>query len=122
MLPEFPLIIADESVDFRIIHGLRAKGYNVHSIITDSPGITDSRVIEIAIEKNGFILTEDKDFGDELVYRRSDKVGSLLLRISDMAVDARNNLVIDTIINHGKELKGCFSVLTARKLRVRKYL
>ncbi len=87
MLPDFPLIIADESVDARIIRSLVDHGYNVYAIIYESPGITDTHVIEIAIEKNGFIITEDKDFGDELVYKKTQKIGSLLLRISDLPIE-----------------------------------
>jgi len=48
MLPDFPLIIADESVDGRIIKHLEKQGYSVYSISAQSAGITDSQVIEIA--------------------------------------------------------------------------
>lgn len=122
MSPDFPLIIADESVDFRIIRNLESNGYSVYSIITLTPGITDTQVIEIAKEKKGYILTEDKDFGDELVYRKTHKVGGMLLRIQGLPIDARIKLVIDALTQHGKELNNCFSVLTSKKLRIRKFM
>ena len=61
-------IVADESVDFRIISGLRQVGLNVLAIIELQPSITDNTVLNIACENEALLLTEDKDFG-ELVFR-----------------------------------------------------
>jgi predicted nuclease of predicted toxin-antitoxin system len=122
MSPDFPVIVADESVDSRIIKSLVGKGYSVYSIARETPGITDSVVIEIAVEKQAYIITEDKDFGDELVYRKKQSVGGMLLRMPDVPIESRIKLVVDTFLLHGKELNNCFSVLTSKKLRIRKYL
>lgn len=122
MLSEIPLIIADESVDARIIKGLTENGFDVFSIASQCHGITDSRVIELAHEMQGFILTEDKDFGDELVYKKAMSIGSMLLRFSEVPIEQRTRLVIDTLKFHYPEMKNCFSVLTSKKLRVRKYI
>jgi predicted nuclease of predicted toxin-antitoxin system len=119
---DFPLIIADESVDSRIITGLIKQGYSVYSILAETPGITDTHVIEIAVERKGFIITEDKDFGDELVYRKTHKIGGMLLRLQDMLIEPRVNLVIETLALHSKDLNHCFSVLTSKKLRIRKFM
>jgi predicted nuclease of predicted toxin-antitoxin system len=85
------LIIADESVDGRIICALLDDGYLVYAIINKNPGVPDSEVIEIAVENSGYIITEDKDFGDELVYRKMQNVGSMLLRIADIPIELRVN-------------------------------
>ena len=121
MLPDFPLIIADESVDVRIIKDLISQGYSVHSIMLESPGIADVNVIRIAFENNGFILTEDKDFGDELVYRKGHSIGSLLLRIADLTIENRIELVRNTLTLYGEKMRWSFSVLTSKKLRIRPY-
>lgn len=121
MLPDFPVIIADESVDSRIIRNLEKNGFRIYSIADEVPGISDKRVMDLAIEKNGFIITEDKDFGDELVYRKTQSIGSMLLRVSDLPVASKVRLVVETIQHHADDLKDCFSVLTAKKLRIRKY-
>ncbi len=121
MSHNFSLIIADESVDVRIIKSLIENGYAVYSIIVETPGITDLNVIRIAFEKNGFIITEDKDFGDELVYRKAHNIGALLLRISDMVISDRIELVKNTFALHSEQMRWSFSVLTSKKLRIRKY-
>ena len=122
MSHDFPLIIADESVDSRIIKELRNHGFSVYSIRTETPGIPDGRVIEIAFEKNGYIITEDKDFGDELVYKRIKNIGSMLIRFQDLPIQTRIHLVIEALSVHGNNLHNCFSVLTSKKLRIRRYI
>lgn len=118
---DFPLIIADESVDYRIVTSLLNNGFEVFSISKECPGLKDSEVIELAVEKNGFILTEDKDFGDELVYKRDSRVGGLLLRLSDQPISNKIHLIHDVFSKHLENLNGNFSVLSAKKLRIRKY-
>jgi len=54
MLRDFPLIIADESVDERIIRCLRIEGYRVYSISDETLGISVFQVIDIAIENQGY--------------------------------------------------------------------
>src|SRR5438046_2175115 len=120
MLPEFPTVIADESVDARIIRSLVGNGYNVFSIREKQPGLSDSSVIKIALEMKGFIITEDKDFGNEIVYKKTLATGTLLLRISDIPIESRLHLVLYTLSEQAGNLLGSFSVLTSKRLRIRK--
>lgn len=121
MLFKFPVIIADESVDARIIAGLVQGGYSVISVAQESPGISDTDVIALAMERSGYIITEDKDFGDELVYRKVEQIGSMLLRITETPAAQKVRIVVQTIDAHGNELLGAFAVLSQKKLRIRQY-
>ena len=51
MLHSFPLIVADESVDGRIILALKDAGYEVLSIAADYLGISDREVIGLVFRK-----------------------------------------------------------------------
>lgn len=73
MSNKFPLIIADESTDGIIVEALKEAGYDIFSIQQTMPGTDDLNIIAMAAIKSGFILTEDKDFGDELVFKKSFK-------------------------------------------------
>lgn len=53
MLHSFPLIVADESVDGRIISALKDAGYEVLSIAADYPGISDREVIGVGLQEKG---------------------------------------------------------------------
>ncbi len=47
----FPLIVADESVDRRILVALQAAGYKIYLIAQNDAGSDDSEVIKIALKK-----------------------------------------------------------------------
>ena len=113
-------ILADESVDYRIIRFLRLQSYNVLAIIDNDASITDIEVLEKANEHNALLLTEDKDFG-ELVFRsKLVHKGILLLRFQEADIDAQNKKVYQLLENHHSQLTNNFSVLSDKKLRIRK--
>ena len=113
-------LLADESVDFGIIEALRTNGYEVEAIIEIGPSIDDDEVLEIAIEKDVILLTEDKDFG-ELTYRlKKPNRGILLIRLSGLTIEKKVEMVLETLDKHMEELKNHFSVLSVNKLRIRK--
>lgn len=60
-------IVADESVDYRIVTELRNNEFDIYSIAEQQPSIQDESVLKIACDNNALLLTEDKDFG-ELVF------------------------------------------------------
>ena len=61
----------DESTDARITEALMEAGYKIYSIQEMMPGTDDIDIIQLAADKQAHILTEDKDFGDELVFRKN---------------------------------------------------
>ncbi len=122
MLPDFPTIVADESVDGRIVQLFQELGYHVISIAKVYPGISDSAVIEVALQRSGYIITEDKDFGDELVFKAPYlKVPTLLLRLSGISIEEKKMPISFIFKHHSNEIKESFSVLSAHKLRMRKF-
>jgi predicted nuclease of predicted toxin-antitoxin system len=58
------MILADENIHGFIIKTLRTAGFEVASVREHASGIRDEKVIELAIENNYLLLTEDKDFGE----------------------------------------------------------
>jgi len=61
--------LANENVPVASIRRLRAAGYDVASVIEDSPGATDEAILWQAHTEQRIILTFDRDYG-ELIYRR----------------------------------------------------
>ncbi len=57
-------VVADESVDFRIVISLRDIGFSVYSIAEEIPSITDQSVLSIAVDKKALLITEDKILGN----------------------------------------------------------
>ncbi len=120
MLNKFPLIIIDESVDARISEALREDNFDLLCIQEIMPGTSDIEIIKFATEKGGYILTEDKDFGDELVFRKYFHCGAILLRSKGIEIGEKNRLILSALYNHREELLNAFSVLNKNKLRIRK--
>lgn len=110
-------IVADESVDFRIVTALRAAGLIVYSVAEELPSITDISVLSIAVEKRALLITEDKDFG-ELVFRlKLPHSGVLLIRIEE--AHHKLSSVIAGIKEHYKDMMNKFSVINDNKLRIK---
>jgi predicted nuclease of predicted toxin-antitoxin system len=110
-------IVADESVDFRIVVQLRQIGLTVYAIVEQQPSIKDEEVLSIANENDALLITEDKDFG-ELVFRlQLPHRGILLIRIAD--VQKKIASVVRTIAKYHAELLNKFSVINGNKLRIK---
>ncbi len=45
------IFLADESVEFSVIHAFREMGYDVFSISESSPSIPDNEVLKIAYDQ-----------------------------------------------------------------------
>ena len=60
--------LADEYCDAGLVGHMRECEYDVLFVKEDSPGITDTEVLQRAFKEKRILITEDKDFG-ELVYR-----------------------------------------------------
>jgi len=112
-----PQIVADESVDFRIVVQLRNKELSVYSIMEQQPSIKDEVVLKVAHENNALLITEDKDFG-ELVFRlRLPHSGVLLIKIEEPS--QKIPIVVEAVVKNYNELIGKFSVVDSNKLRIR---
>jgi predicted nuclease of predicted toxin-antitoxin system len=110
-------IVADESVDARIVTKLRLASFYVFSIAENLSSIADEGVLEIAVSKNALLITEDKDFG-ELVFRfRLNHKGILLLRLTEQPKNIE--IAVQMIVQNYNDILGKFSVLNENKLRIR---
>ncbi len=110
-------VVADESVDFRIVIQLREIGISVYAIAEEIPSITDKLVLSIAFERNALLITEDKDFG-ELVFRlQLPHRGILLIRIPE--AHYKIFIVTEAIRQHYREMVNKFSVINNTKLRIK---
>ena len=79
-MPAEERFLADEGVDFRLVTALRER-YPVVSIAEENPSITDDEVLQLAVETDSVLLTEDKDFG-EMVFRRGLQPGQPVFLVS----------------------------------------
>jgi predicted nuclease of predicted toxin-antitoxin system len=112
-------LLADESVDFRIVKALRENDFEVDAIIEISFGITDEEVLKLANELEAVLITSDKDFG-ELTYRlKKSSFGIILLRFQNIKIEQQIELVLEILDKYESELEYKFTVVTNDKIRIK---
>jgi predicted nuclease of predicted toxin-antitoxin system len=116
---DFP-IVADENIDFRLIKRLRESDFEVFSIAESSFGIMDTNVLIIATQRNSFLITEDKDFGDLAIRDNKPHNGILLIRRKRLTALEQIEVIMDILLNRSEELNKCFSVLRDGNLIIRR--
>lgn len=113
------MILADENVDLRIIRALRGSGIEVISIFEISKGITDSKIIELAIETNMILLTEDKDFGEWVFAHKQKGLSVIFLRYQFKELDKIILSLLSVLGDSAKAFHGFYTTITPRKIRQR---
>ncbi len=74
------MIVFDENVEEYWIQLIKTKGYEYLSIREKYQGVSDYKVIEIARNVKGLLVTEDKDFGELLFAHKVEKLAVLFMR------------------------------------------
>ena len=115
-------IVADESVDYRIVTALVDDGFDLYAIVCESLGITDGEVLACAAQRNSLLLTEDSDFG-EWVFAHGQKGGNILyLRYGQIDLREIVRAIILVLRNYKNEAVNRFTVITPKKIRTREIL
>ena len=113
------MILADENIHGFIIKALREAGFDVISVRESASGSKDEVVIEMALQYNYILLTEDKDFGEWIFAHHIKDLSVLFLRYSfnefqEMAQTLTHLLKTQTFD------RPFFTTITTKKIRVRK--
>jgi predicted nuclease of predicted toxin-antitoxin system len=112
-------ILADESLDFRIVTELKREGFNIISVLKDYRGSSDKKVLELARQYNAILITEDSDFGEWVFAHKEKGISVIFLRYK---VDELKNIkgsLINLLNRCGDSLYGKFVVITVKKVRIR---
>ncbi len=115
-------IVADESVDYRIVTALIEDGFAVYAIVHECPGITDSEVLACAAQRNSLLLTEDSDFGEWVFAHGQRGVSILYVRYGQSDLKEIIRAVRLVLNNLNNEEVNRFTVITPKKIRTREIL
>ncbi|MCK9304175.1 MAG: DUF5615 family PIN-like protein [Bacteroidales bacterium] len=109
--------IVDECTGPSVAAWLRDQNYDVFSVFEDSRGMNDDDIIKKAYEENWILITNDKDFGEQ-VYRdgRLHK-GVILLRLKDEAASSKIFVLSQLLQNHKKKVADTFVIATENQVR-----
>lgn len=115
--------LANENFPLNSIKLLKNAGYNVASVIEDTPGAKDHDVLERAHAEKRIVMTFDRDYG-ELIYKHKLLApdGVVYFRFDPSTPEEPAKILLD-IIERGKtSLSGKFTVVERGRIRQRPIL
>lgn len=112
-------IVADESLDYRIVKRLRHNGFEVDSILEQVPGITDIEVMEYAFERNSILITEDSDFGEWVFVHKTRNKGIIFLRYHVKDIESISDSLLQVLNRYKERIFYKFVVISVKKIRIR---
>ena len=113
--------LANENFPYPSIKLLREKGFEIVSIGEEYSGISDERVLKIAVEKKLVILTFDRDYG-ELIFKYMKETPPAVVYFrtkGDHPADS-GKLLIELLEKPEFKLIGFFTVIEETGIRQRK--
>ncbi|NML19656.1 DUF5615 family PIN-like protein [Pseudoflavitalea sp. G-6-1-2] len=113
------MILADENIHGYIKKALREEGYQLIAIGEVASGIKDERVIQLALENDYMLLTEDKDFGEWVFAHHIKNLSVLFLRYEFHEFEKIAGSLIYLLKHHELE-RPFFATITTKKIRLRK--
>lgn len=114
------MILADENLNIRFIHALRAHGFEVNAISEEHIGIADSEVAQIAMGNSSILITEDKDFGELIFAYNSIRLTVVFLRYRKEEIELMNRLLLQAIKQYANSPEKLFITISRSKIRVSK--
>ena len=114
------LLLANENIPLKSINILRHAGHDVVSISEETPGISDSEILQRGQSEKRYILTFDRDYG-ELIYKRRLEVppGVIYFRFTPVSPEEMGIYFIDLLNLPELDWKGKFTTIERGRIRQR---
>jgi predicted nuclease of predicted toxin-antitoxin system len=112
-------LLADENFPGNVINALLAAGYDVLSVATYSPGISDRAVLELACSSGRRLLTFDSDFGD-LIFAQGAAAPAAIFyfRLHPIVVEEVTQIALRALVDVPD---GFFAVVSRESIRLRTF-
>jgi len=80
----------------------------------------DSEIVKIAFDDNRILITNDKDFGEQVYRERKPHHGIILLRLDDERAKSKIEVLKRLLHSHADRLPDHFVVVTEQSVRFAK--
>jgi predicted nuclease of predicted toxin-antitoxin system len=111
--------LTDVGVGKSVEDWLVDKGYDVKTVRSINPSMTDQDILLLAGQENRIVITMDKDFGELIYLAGQSHAGVLLLRLEEASGWEKSRVVNEILTSHADELVGKFCVYQKGRLRIR---
>jgi predicted nuclease of predicted toxin-antitoxin system len=112
--------LVDECTGPVVADWLRDNGHEVYSVFDEDRGMADDDVIRKALSENWILITNDKDFGDEVFRDGRLLKGIILLRLEDETANSKIRILSRLLEKYANRLHGAFIVVTEKQVRFAK--
>ncbi|MCI0439013.1 MAG: DUF5615 family PIN-like protein [Chloroflexi bacterium] len=106
-------------MDKETVDILRLDGHDVIYVVELGQRIPDTAILDMAVEQDAILITNDLDFGEMVFLQRRKTYGILLTRVPELSPQQRAEVIAAVIRQYSDELPGKFAVLTSVGLRIR---
>lgn len=110
--------IVDECTGSTVARWLRAQGHDILSVYDEARGIDDDEVLRRAVAEERIVVTNDKDFGEQIFRLGREHCGVVLLRLDDERATRKIAALERLLAEHADVLRGRFTVVTERSIRI----
>lgn len=110
--------LVDECTGPSVAEWLREQGHDVFSAFHEARGIDDDRVLEIAIDEERILITNDKGFGERIFRQRQRHHGVILLRLGNERAANKVVAVRRLLDQYSEQIADRFVVVTESSVRV----
>lgn len=112
-------ILADENISSLLVSKLRLDGHYVQYIMEIARGSKDPTVLDLAMQQDALLITDDKDFGELVFHQHLKTSGVLLIRLATVSPSEEIEIVSTVIRTYGDQLLQSFTVIMPRGVRIR---
>jgi len=112
--------LVDESTGPRVAELLSAEGHEVFSVYDLARGMHDDDIVKKAFDENWILITNDKDFGEQVYRERKPHHGIVLLRLEDERAKSKIEILKRLLSAHLNNLPDQFVVVTEKNIRFAK--
>jgi predicted nuclease of predicted toxin-antitoxin system len=101
-----------------VVAGL--QGHEVFSVYDSARGMDDNDIVQKAFEENWILVTNDKDFGDQIYREHKPHRGVILLRLDDERAKNKIDILSQLLSSYADRLPDQFVVATEERVRFAK--
>ena len=112
--------LVDESTGPAVAKWLTTEGHEVFSVYDSARGMHDDVIVKKAYDENWILITNDKDFGEQVYRERKPHHGIVLLRLEDERAKSKIEVLNRLLNSHANNLPGQFTVVTEKNARFAK--
>ena len=109
----------DEGTGPAVADRLASQGHEVFSVYDLVRGM-DDEIVRKAFDENWILITNDKDFGEQVYRGRKPHHGIVLLRLADERAKSKIEILRQLLNSHAKKLPEQFVVVTEKTVRFAK--